>query len=310
MADFTLKQLETFVTVAELNSFTRAAEELYLTQSTISSHISALEAALDARLFARDTRRNIQLTSDGQRLYPAAKRVLSECRDLRAIQQGETIHQPLSLGASTVPAQYLLPDLLSGFLKGHADCRYLLKRGDSAQIHELLKAGEISIGFVGAEQDPELLTYEALAVDRLVMVTENSARYRALHSSGVWGRDLLGEPTVAREEGSGTDRTVNAYMHQIGFQTAQLQIVARIDNPETIKGMVARGAGVSVLSALAVQEEVQSGKLLAFEMDEEGLQRKIYMIRRKGELLGTTEQQFCQFVKRAAKLHSNEDVID
>ena len=175
MAEFSLKQLEIFVAVAELNSFTRAAKELYLTQSTVSAHISSLESALGARLISRDTRRQVHLTTEGQKLYPAAKRVLADCRELKALLQGDATALPLSLGASTVPAQYVLPELLSAFLKQHADCRYLLKRGDSTQIHELLQSGEIRIGFVGAAQNQDSLCYVPVAADRLVMVTENSA---------------------------------------------------------------------------------------------------------------------------------------
>ena len=121
------------------------------------------------------------------------------------------------------------------------------------------------------------------------------------------GCDLLGEPTVAREEGSGTDRTVAAYLRQLAFPPERLHIVARIDNPETIKSMVARGAGVSVLSALAVREEVAAGKLLSFEMDRSGLHRTIYMVYQKDQRYREREQQFLCF---ARKFSSKADVIE
>lgn len=298
MNDFNLKQLEVFVTVAELYSFTLAAERLYLTQSTVSSHIQTMELALGVSLFVRGTRRQIHLTPEGERIYPAAKKILADCQNLKELVQNEQADMPLSLGASTVPAQYILPSLLADFLKCHPDSRYLLKKGDSAQIHELLKTGEIQIGFVGTMLEPETLNYIPLAEDKLVLVTENSKRFRELQRQGVWGRMLLGEPTVAREEGSGTDRCVRNYMHQIGFPLEKLRVVARVDSPETIKSMVARGAGVSVLSALAVREEVASGQLLQFEMEENSLKREIYMVCRRdisGFRLG---QQFIQFIRK------------
>ena len=301
MSEFTLKQLETFVAVVEHNSFTRAAEELFLTQSTVSSHVSGLENALGVTLFSRDARRSIRLTSDGQRLYPAAKQILNDCGELRGLLRGRELARPLSLGASTVPAQYILPELLAGFLKAHPDCRYRLKRGDSAQVYRCVEMGEIAVGFVGAWQEAERLIYTPLAVDRLVMVTENSSRFQQLYQSGRYGQELLGEPTVAREMGSGTDRTVVAFMQRIGFRPENLHIVARIDNPETIKSMVARGAGVSVFSALAVEEEVRAGRLLAFEMCPEGLRRKIYMIRRRDMTRSDMEERFCRYVTRWAE---------
>ena len=159
MLKFSLKQLEIFVTVAELNSFTNAAKALYLTQSTVSAHISGLESALNTRLFSRDARRSVTLTAQGQRLYPAAKRILSDCRELTSLVENRHEELPLLLGASTVPGQYLLPELLASFLRRRPDCRYLLRRGDSQQIHELLRAGSVRIGFVGARLDPARLRY-------------------------------------------------------------------------------------------------------------------------------------------------------
>lgn len=301
MPEFTLKQLETFSAVAELNSFTRAADELYLTQSTVSAHISSLESALGVRLFSRDTKRRVQLTPEGQRIYPAAKRVLADCRELKKLSQNDGAALPLLLGASTVPAQYVLPELLSVFLKRYPDCRYLLKRGDSDQIHELLLSGEIRVGFVGTTREQEGFSYVPIAKDRLVLVTENSDKYRAMQRSGIFGRELLGEPTVAREEGSGTDRTVIMYLRKIEFPMEKLHIVARIDNPETIKNMVARGSGVSVLSALAVQEDVAAGKLLSFEMDPKGLLRNIYMVYREDLPYSERERQFLHSIRLFAQ---------
>lgn len=306
MNEFNLKQIEAFVAVVELDGFTRAAEKLYLTQSTVSAHIRLLEQALGVPLLVRSTRRRICLTAEGERIYPAAKKILTDCHNLSALVQREPTEMPLSLGASTVPAQYVLPGLLADFLKRHPNSRYLLKRGDSAQIHALLKSGDIQFGFVGTMLEPDTLDYVPLAEDKLVLVTENSKRFRELQQKGVWGRALLKEPTVAREEGSGTDRSVRDYMLRSGLAVENLQIVARIDNPETIKSMVARGVGVSVLSALAVREEVAAGKLLQFEMEPESLTRNIYLVRRKEPAGSRLAQQFVQFIRSASTVKASD----
>ena len=106
----------------------------------------------------------------------------------------------------------MLPELLSAFLKKQPDCRYLLRRGDSAQIAAAVRSGEIRIGFIGTREELAGLSGVPVAEDRLVMVTPDTDRYRELKRRGVYGRELLGEPTVAREEGSGTDRAVVDYM--------------------------------------------------------------------------------------------------
>lgn len=297
MLDFNLKQLEVFVAVAELNSFTRAAEELYLTQSTVSAHISGLERALGRQLFTRNARRRVTLTQEGKRIYPRIKEILSRCRSLQSAWE-ETEDSQLLLGASTVPAQYVLPQLLTGFLKQRPDSRYLLKRGDSSQISQLLLSGEIRIGFVGTALEPQMLEYVPLVRDRLVLVTANVPRYQKFHSRGAFGRELLEEPIVAREEGSGTERTVASYLRQIGFSSEKLNIVARIDNPEAIKKMVERGMGVTILSELSVHEAVESGKLLSFDLDAGGLERNIYMAFRRELSANRLEQAFMTFVRK------------
>jgi Transcriptional regulator len=299
MLDITLKQLEAFVTAAEYNSFTRAAKELYLTQSTVSSHINMLEQVLGVQLILRGARKKPVLTEEGKRVYAAAKDVLGRSQtlqDLTELRSGE-----LSIGASTVPAQHLLPALMSGFLHKYSDSRYLLKRGDSAQIHRLLEQGEVRIGFVGAALDRKNCIYYPLIDDRLVLITDHDVRFSALQKRGISGRELLGEPMIAREESSGTRQTFNAYLRHSKLSPDKLNIIACMDNPEAIKNSVARGMGVAVISQLAVQEELASGKLLAFNLDPVGLFRKIFIVWRKETSLTQAEQCFVCYVRAAVR---------
>ncbi|MDO4620330.1 MAG: selenium metabolism-associated LysR family transcriptional regulator [Lachnospiraceae bacterium] len=301
MTEFTLKQLEIFAAIVEYGSFSRAAEELFLTQSTVSTHILALEKVLGEPLFDRSFRRQTKLTHAGEQLFPAAKRVLSACEEIPVLFRKPEVQKPLPIGASTVPGQYLLPEYLSAYLEEEKDFRYLLRRGDSLDVHRMLLEGEIRIGFVGVVSEPEAVEYHPIAEDRLVMVTPNNERYRNLQEQGLRGRDLLGEPTIAREIGSGTDRAAQNYMRSIGFSPRDLHIVARMDEPEAIKHMVANGAGVSILSSLAVAQEVQSGSLLSFEMDRSGLRRAIYMITLREGIYSQEEQKLISFIKERSQ---------
>lgn len=298
MPEISLRQLEVFVAVAEAGGFLRAAEELFLSQSTVSAHVSALEAALGEKLFRRGEHRQTVMTASGQQVYPAAKRILADRDALMDMFADAETDGPLLLGASTVPGQHLLPRCLAAFQQKYPNTRCRLRRGDSAAIHRLCADGEVRLGLVGARLEPERFCYIPLAQDTLVMATQNSARYRELHARGVYGRELLGEPTVAREEGSGTDLTVRNYMRRIGFPDDDLDILARVDDPEAIKRMVAQGVGVSVLSSLAVEHEVEEGRLLAFRMDEDGLRREIYLIYRNDLRLSRTERMFTELLRR------------
>lgn len=297
MAEISLKQLEAFVAVVDCGSFTRAADALFVSQSTVSAHVAALEALLDAPLLTRGEGRAVRPTAEGERVYPMAKKILADCRNLQELFAPAAGGGPLLLAASTVPGQYLVPGYLSAFLQKQPGVRYELRRGDSAQVHRLLADGDARLGFAGAALEPERFVYVPLAEDTLVLAARNDEKYRELKRRGVRGRELLGEPTVARKEGSGTDRSVRNYMSAIGFPAERLNILARVDDPEAIKHMVARGVGVSVLSALAVADEVKSGALLAFEMDEAGLKRQIYLVYRRGERLTETEKRFVSFLK-------------
>ena len=296
MLEINLKQLEAFVTTAEFSSFTKAAEALYLTQSTVSAHINSMEEVLGVRLIQRGSRRRVQLTAEGRQAYDMAKEILNRCQTLQNL--GNTIEQcQLSVGASSVPSQYLVPELMSGFLSKNPDSRYVLQRGDSDKIHRLLKQGDVRLGFVGAAQDRENYNYHVVAGDRLVLITANTERYRKLKAAGTSGRLLLREPIILREVSSGTRKAMEAYLNRLGVPVRSLDLVAQIDNTEAIKSSVSRGIGVSVVSELTVREELESGKLISFDLDAGGLFRNIYLCWRKDIVLTSVEKKFVEYVR-------------
>lgn len=296
MLEINLKQLEAFVTTAEYSSFTKAAEALYLTQSTVSAHINSMEQILGVRLIQRGSRRRVQLTAEGRQAYDMAKEILNRCQTLQNL--GNTIEQcQLAVGASSVPSQYLVPELMSGFLSKNPDSRYVLQRGDSERIHQLLKQGDVRIGFVGAANDRDNYNYHVVTGDRLVLITPNTERYRKLKNSGTSGRLLLREPIILREVSSGTRKAMEAYLNRLGVPVRSLNLVAQIDNTEAIKSSVSRGMGVSVVSELTVREELESGKLLSFDLDAGGLFRNIYLCWRKDIVLTSVEKKFVDYVR-------------
>ena len=297
MNDISLKQLEIFVAVVEYGGFTRAAEELFFNQSTVSAHISLLEQALGKELFVRSNRRHVRLTKEGEQVYPIARRILNDCAALRTLFSDADSSPAVALGASTVPGQYLVPGYLAAFLKREPEFRYSLRRGDSEQVHRMLKSGQIAVGFVGAVSEPENVDYFPLYDDRLVIAAPNNEHYRAFRERGVYGRELLlEEPFVSREEGSGTDASLQNYLRTLGLSHDALLDPAYTYSVPA-KQMVSGGVGVAVLSALAVEQEVQNGTLLAFEMDKSALKRTIYLITLKSQQLSRMEQKLVDFLK-------------
>ena len=296
MHSFSLRQLEIFAAVVECGSFTGAADRLYLAQSTVSENVQALEEALHASLLRRGTKRRLTLTADGRRVYRHAQEILGKCSALCSDVAGDTARE-LPLGASTVPAQSLLPRFIAAFSSAFPDCRCTLRCGNSEEVHRLLLDGDIQLGFVGSADDRQNLIYEPVAEDRLVMIAPNPPHFAALHARGVPGRELFSEPVIFRERGSGTQKMIDNYLSSIRLDPQIIRTVAYVSDPAVLQRLVAEGAGVSILSSLAVREAVEAGRLLQFELDEQPVRRSIYMARRKKSTLSAAASSFAELVR-------------
>ncbi len=296
MLKINLKQLEAFVATAEFSSFTKAAEVLYLTQSTVSSHISALETNLGVRLIQRSARQRVTLTKEGERVYREARDILSRCQALQDLSSHDRESQ-IVIGASTVPGQCLMPEIMAAFLEAHPGLRYVQLRGDSARIHQFLAQGKANLGFVGTAANRAEYHYHPVAEDRLVLIAPVREPFVTFHAQNVSGLSLMDRPMIAREESSGTWQELEAFLNRSGIRPDSLNIVAQIDNPEAIKSSVSRGLGISVISVLAAREEIESGRLLAFELGQQGARRSIYLTWRMDAALSAREQEFLDFVR-------------
>ena len=296
MLNINLKQLEAFVATAEFSSFTKAAEIMYLTQSTVSSHISALEKNLGVRLIQRGARQRVSLTREGELVYREAKDILERCQALQDLKSHNRQSQ-LVIGASSVPGQCLMPEIMGEYLARCPDCHYVQLRGDSIRIHQYLAQGKANLGFVGIASNPKEHHYHPVAEDRLVLITANSEPYQTLHRSGASGLELLQLPMILREQNSGTRQEMERHLLKMQVSPEALNVIAQIDNPEAIRSSVSRGLGVSIMSVLAARDYLLSGRLLSFELGDRGAYRKIYLAWRKDAMLNPPEQKFLEFVQ-------------
>lgn len=287
-----LKQLEAFCAVVERGSFTAAAEALYLAQSTVSGHILALEKDIGVPLLVRSGKRRISLTEEGRRVYDHAHTILQSCTELSRELEEQTSRE-VSLAASSIPMQYILPPLVSEFHAANPDFRFLLHSGDSAGVHRAVLQGETHIGFVGAVMNSRELVYDRIAADPLVLVAPDTPRYRALLESGTDGNALLGEPLIFREGGSGTQLAGQKFFTENGIDTAALHIVARMDNSEAVLRGVACGLGCAVVSGLAAGA---TKELLSFPLVGRSNEREIYMIRARDRRPTRAARAFIDYV--------------
>ena len=289
------KQLQSFVTVVQEKSFTKAAAKLYLSQPTISTHIYQLEEELHTKLIVRTTK-SITITPKGQELYGYAMNILElKQRMLEAcsVESKRIIH----LGASTIPSAYILPQLLPEFGQLHEDIYFVMNQSDSRGIIDGLKNGLFNIGFIGMPCEDEEIVCQAFCEDKLVLITPVNEYFLAMQDAGpAQVGKLLAEPLILREKGSGSEKLAERFLASWGLQEDKLHVVARINDQEAIKNLVAGGLGVSLISARAAQNFLLEKRILAFDLPDALAARHMYIIYRKDYLLPSYVQEFLRFV--------------
>lgn len=297
--DISLGQLEAFVSVVENRSFSKAGEELFLSQSTISSHVAKLERALQTTLLHRREKKNVEPTEEGMQAYRSAVQILSQARALEDMFRQEVKDQPvISIASSTVPSSYVLPDILNGYNASRPECRFLVLDGDSSFALDRLQTGEAVFAFVGTKSRRGMVCYHTVCRDRMVLITPKTAEYMEKKKQGILGRALLDQPMILRESGSGTRRETDNYLRSIGFDPANITVAAYMNNIEGIKSMVAGGGGVSILSERAARDAIQAGRVLRFDLEEDGPYRDISIAYLKNRCLTAAEQAFLNYVKK------------
>lgn len=293
-----MKQLEAFVCVAEVRNFSQAAKKLYLTQPTVSAHIHALEKELGARLFIRTTK-DVELSPAGELLYDNARKMLQlEKNILRDFSRKDAPGiQKITVGASTVPGQYILPQILSLFARTYPGNQLELMEADSMGVVRMVLDGKVEIGFTGTILEDPTCVFEPFYYDKLVVITPNHESYRQYEKTGFPLERFLGEKWIVREEGSGTRREAERYLKEKGLDIRKMNVVATISNQETIKKSVSTGMGTAIISSAAVDDYVNQGLLLKFPLAEGDIYRKLYMVWSKSNKPGRAARLFIQFVR-------------
>ena len=297
-----LKQLEAFVQVAEGGSFSKAAKDLYLTQPTISAHVSSLEKELNVRLFIRNTK-EVNLSEDGKDLYKYAKQMVEMERKIeeRFGKKEEEDRQCITIAASTVPAQYLLPKILLKFRERYPDEQLKIMETDSSEVITQVVDQVVEIGFTGTVLEKKHCKYIPFYKDELAVITPDTEKYRKLKETGgiEW---LKKEQVILREEGSGTRKEAEKQLRTAGIDMASLNIIASIGNQETIKKSVKQGMGITILSRLAAEDEEEEGSLITFPIPKADEGRDINLVYNKNYQLSHSAERFIRTVKEVYRV--------
>ena len=252
-----LKQLEAFVQVSESGSFSKAAKELFLTQPTISAHISSLEKELNVRLFIRNTK-EVSLSDDGKDLYRYAKQItdLEKAIEERFYMDSDDGKHFITIAASTIPAQYLLPKVLMCYRERYPKEQIKIMETDSSEVVTQVVDHMVDVGFTGTVLEKKHCKYIPFYKDELAVITPDTPEYRILKEQNRDDIDWIKrKPLILREEGSGTRKEAEKQLKNAGISMETLDIVASIANQETIKKSVKQGMGITVLSRLAAEDE-------------------------------------------------------
>ena len=294
-----LKQLEAFVQVAEGGSFSKAARELYLTQPTISAHISSLEKELNVRLFVRNTK-EVSLSDNGKDLYKYAKQMVDlqgKIEEHFGMKKDSGKHC-ITIAASTIPAQYLLPKVLMRFNEKYPEEQFKIKETDSAQVVTQIVDCMADVGFTGTVLEKKHCKYIPFYKDELVIIAPNTEKYRRFQEECPndisW---LKREHVIMREEGSGTRKEAEKQLRSAGVNMVDLEIIASIENQETIKKSVRQGIGVSILSRLAATDEAKAGQMLIFPIPGADEGRDINVVYNRNYQLSRSAERFIKIVK-------------
>jgi DNA-binding transcriptional LysR family regulator len=268
------RRLEVFVAVAQRLSFSAAARELHLSQPSVSQQVAALERELGAQLFERTSRR-VRLTAAGAALLGRSGSLLREHADARravAAADGR-IAGDLAVAASLTVGAYVLPAALARLASRHPELRVRVTIENSEQVAASLLEGRADVGFVEGDLHAPELVVHPLREDELVVVAAAGHRFAA--AAEVPLADLVSEPFVLREPGSGTRQVAEAHLRAAGVDPATLRVVAELSSIDAIKAAVGAGLGVSIVSQSALPRGGSAWGLVARRIEGLRLTRQL-----------------------------------
>lgn len=297
MMDFTIK---VFLAVARMNSFTRAAESVNLSQPAVTHQIKNLESLLKARLFNRDQNR-VELTNAGKIFL----RYSEEINLLYQKAMGE-IHEitnqvagDIQLGAASLMGKYLLPRILGNFKKMYPNVNLSMLVGNSKEVLGFLEKGVIELAIVSEPIPSRNFVAVPFYRDHLTTVVYPSHPWSKKKAITV--EELCGEDFISREMGSGT-REFFLKSLDLPFKGEDLKTVMVLGSSEAVKMAVIGEMGFSILSRLAIRSEVELGLLKEVRLKDVGMIRNFFVVYKSEEYLSLPSLKLKEYLKNKADL--------
>lgn len=293
MFDFRLK---VFHTVARRLNFTKAANELFITQPAVTKHIQEIEHYFKVKLFERNGTK-IKLTPAGKVLLDHTEQLFTVYRNLEFELNTFTQKKSgtLRIGASTTVAQYVLPPVLADFHKKFSHVKVTLTTNNTEQIEKALQNKNIDLGIVEGQSKNKLFKYTEFIKDELVLV---AGMDHALAKKGtIKPEELLKIPLLLREPGSGTLEVIAGALKPLGIKISQLQNEMQLGSSESMKRYLLNSQAMAFLSVHAILKELKNKECTIIDVKGLHIERNFYFIQQHGQL-GALPDFFMKFASR------------
>lgn len=291
------RQLETFIQVSNLKSFSKASEVLYITQPTVTNHIKNLEKELDTILINRYGK-SITLTDAGKLLYKYAVNIVNTCEmarfDLASFKGKISGH--IHIYSSSVPARNVIPYVINEFLKENSKVTFTLFEKDSRKVIDDIIGGEAEFGIVGAKHDCKHIEYIDLIEDKLLVIVPKTSKYSKENFSSIQKDILFNENILFREDGSGTRTLIEKTLIENNIDINDLNIVGYINDTEAIKELVSVGIGIGFISEKSLDSSLNSKEYNALYINDLNFSRKFYFAYHKHRQLSPLADAFKNFI--------------
>lgn len=299
------RRLEVFYTVAKLLSFTKAADELNMTQPAVTFQVRQLEDAFDTRLFDR-AHNKVSLTRAGEEVFAYSERIfdlyneMSESiKSLTGDNSGTVI-----IGASTTIAEYMLPAILGDFKNKYPDVVVRLKVSNTEGVVTMVEDNTIDLGIVEGTVNNKQLLVEPCRVDKLVAIVSNDHELAGM--AKVPCAELLNHPFIFREAESGTRGVFSEYLVLHGYCESDLNNALEMGSTESIKGAVEAGMGISVVSSATIEKELKLGMLRSIPLDPP-LERNFSFVRQRQKFRTRLMDKLYEFAREYCESHDGSE---
>ena len=290
------RQLEAFCAIVEWGNFSEAARRLFISQPTVSSHILSLENSLNVRLINRNTK-PVTITKEGKRFYKYASALL-QLREKVISEFGGFSDNVITIGASSIPSAYILPDIMADYKRVSEDTVFNVMQSDSEDTIERLTEGSIDMGIAGASLNDDRFCCRVIYRDEMVLAVPATDYYKELIRNKTAVEIIMEEPYILREKGSGTRRESELFLENMGFSPDSIKATARINDLESIKMSIANGLGVSVLARKVTEDMERDGKITVCPLTENGVYRDYFLIYPKSLAKDKPVYDFIKFIEK------------